>query len=802
MTRPTEIIPNQLDHIIHVHWVGRESGMGEAVSLWQSAVSGEAQVLLIRGEPGVGKTRFVRELASTVQRAGAGVLTGECYAEGGTPYAPLAQIIQDAMEISSPEGLNLPDEILSGLLPINPSLRSSFTGVSPVQNLDRRAEQQRLYEGFVAFCAALSSFRPLLLFIDDVHWADTDTLFLLRYLARRGRKLPILVVMTYSEAGLESAPVLKEVLVDLNRERLAWQINLDRLNRQETNDLLAAMFSEEITSDFLDSIFRQTEGNPFFIEEVCKTLIDTGQLFFQDGRWHRPEMVEIKIPQTVRATILARVQKLPRPTQEALGMASILGREFEYETLKLACDLDEETLINALENAERAQLIVEAQPGQPVTSRFSFAHVLIPSTLRESVIYLRAAQAIETVHPDDFEVLGYQYSQAGEVERARQFYVRAGDRAQIVAPGDAVRFYQAALNRWPDEEQAGRAEILARLGYCLWVMDDTQSSLECYETAYTLFELLGNRTQGGETQRMIGRIYWQQSDREQALQHYYRALAILEQEPGTLELARAINSISQMHMLAHDGVQAIALGERALKLAESLGAEEVVVNALNNIGSSYAQSGDFEKGISILQDSLRRSIDAGLPVDASRAYYNLGVMYQRQGGYKKAQDVMEELYNYSSKFYIKTYANWTLCRLMWIDWCTGHWKTALQYRAQMVGSNDVLYVTWTKRILGMIDLDLGLENEAFRELEDSLPPAVRANEYQTTVPHWGQLVRAYAIMGRDDKTTELINQILEFISSRDYISNESIMPLLIACQWSAARSTADFLKSPMPVCPV
>ena len=109
---------------------------------------------------------------------------------------------------------------------------------------------------------------------------------------------------------------------------------------------------------------------------------------------------------------------------------------------------------------------------------------------------------------------------------------------------------------------------------------------------------------------------------------------------------------------------------------------------------------------------------------------------------------------------------------MWIDWCTGHWKTALQYRAQMIGSNDVLYVTWAKRISGMIDLDLGLVDEALQELEDSLPAAVRANEYQTTVPHWGQLARAYAVGGREDKTTELINQILEFISRRDYISIE------------------------------
>ena len=148
------------------------------------------------GEPGVGKTRFVRELISAANLPQAGVLTGECYAESGPPYAPLAQMVRDIYEDASHTGTNLPDETLRDLLPIIPSLRSRLIDVSPDQNLDPGLEQQRAFEGFVAFGSTLCSRGPLLLFIDDVHWADTDTLFLLRNLARRGRKLPLLIVMT------------------------------------------------------------------------------------------------------------------------------------------------------------------------------------------------------------------------------------------------------------------------------------------------------------------------------------------------------------------------------------------------------------------------------------------------------------------------------------------------------------------------------------------------------------------------------------------------------------------------------
>jgi predicted ATPase len=596
MAKPKDDSPSQLDHIIHSHWVGRTHEMAEAIALWQRVVQGEGQTLLIRGEPGVGKTRFVRELASALRLDGASVLTGECYAEGSAPYAPLAQMIGDIFENPSQTVINIPDETLSNLPPILPSLSSHFTDRLPDLNFDPQAERQQVIEGFVAFCSTLSSRGPALLFIDDVHWADTDTLFLLRTVARRVRKLPVLIVMTYRQAELESASILQQVLVDLNHERLSLQLNLERLNRDESRDLLAAMFDEEITADFLDGIFRQTEGNPFFIEEVCKALVEAGQLSFRDGQWHRPAMAEMKIPQSVHSAIQARLQKFPDSTQEALRIAAILGSEFDFETLKHACALDEETLISALERAVRAQLIAEAPPGKTANLRFNFLHVLIPTTIRESIIHvrrrqlhLRAAQAIESVHPEDFEALAYQYNEAGEVERARQFYIHAGDRAQRTAPAEAARFYRAALDRRGDDEDlAGRAELMARLGYCLWVIDDIQGSLKYYETAYTLFDSLGNRTQSGEMQRMIGRMYWQQAEREPALRHYHQALAIQEQGPETLGLARAVDSIAQMYMLAHDNIQAIAWGERALSLAEALGADDVVVSALNNIGTSHA----------------------------------------------------------------------------------------------------------------------------------------------------------------------------------------------------------------------
>ncbi len=127
---------------------------------------------------------------------------------------------------------------------------------------------------------------------------------------------------------------------------------------------------------------------------------------------------------------------------------------------------------------------------------------------------------------------------------------------------------------------------------------------------------------------------------------------------------------------------------------------------------------------------------------------------------------------------------------MWIDWLTGQWNAALNYRAQMIETTSTVHSTWVKRIFGMIDLDLGMENEALRELEESLPDAVRADEYQTTVPHWAQLARAYATLRQEAKMMDAIHHLFEFVNTRSYQSNESIMPFLVVCQLTGAQSSS------------
>jgi predicted ATPase len=361
----------------------------------------------------------------------------------------------------------------------------------------------------MAFCAALSERAPLLLALEDAHWADSGTLALLRHLARHTRRQRFLLVATYREVELDSTRAFQEVLLDLNRERLATRLKLSRLDRESTCELLAALFDEEITPEFLDGIYRETEGNPFFVEEVCKALVESGELYYEDGRWHwPPDMADVGIPQSVRVAIQSRVGVLPPQVQELLRLAAVLGREFDFDTLAAASDsssgfaqhpelsvrtgqgLDEEALISGLESAEAAQLVQEVSGTGEVT--FAFSHGLIPATLVEGVHTLRrrrlhrhAAVAIERLRPEDYEILAYHYAESGIDERALRYYTQAGERAAgAYANVEAEGYLRAALDRV--QREADEAHLLSELGVVLARQSRYEEAIETWREGIAL----------------------------------------------------------------------------------------------------------------------------------------------------------------------------------------------------------------------------------------------------------------------------------------------------------------------------
>jgi eukaryotic-like serine/threonine-protein kinase len=800
---------SMLDRIARGRLVARQEELAHLRELWRRAAAAEGHVLLVSGEPGVGKSRLVRELVTQVQVSGDRALVGECYADGGAPYAPFGQIARRALEHGGADGLALPDFVLADLVTLAPALRLDFPDVSPNPTLEPESEQQRLFESVVALCAALSARGPLLLVLEDGHWAGSGTLAMLRHLARRTRRQPVLIVVTYREVELDETRPFRELLVDLNRERLATHLQLPRLDREGTRQLLAALFAEEITPEFLDGIYQETEGNPFFIEEVCKALVESGSLTFSAGKWDRPSMDRLDVPQSLRLAIQSRVERLPGDVQQVLQMAAILGREFSVDLLAEAmgkAGVGEEAVMEALETATRAQLIEEV--GGQRELHLAFVHALIAATLADEVPTLRrrrlhrhVAEVVERLHPEDYDALAHHYAAAADEEPARTYSTRAGDRAAATyANAEAERHYQAALELIGD--RPGRAELLTKLGVVQARQGRYEEALDSWRLGIQLFAAAGDRDGVASLCAYAGRAIWDRGDTAGGLAMCREAMAAVARmapEPArTIGMARLLHETARACHFNGLAEEAASLGRQALELAEQLGAVELQAESLTTLAILPGQPP--EEAVALLGRAVELAEAAGLLPQAWRAENNLGTYKARLGDLDaarahllRAAELAHRMGSPAQEFFVRVNAAGVtlaqglletaeeelqaLRRLEATSPVPGSAASSLssledellRYRGQLTDVADRLQAVRTKLVASgdvaeLADLsvalaEIQLERGKEREAEEAAREAMRAIQQlpATSIPLTSRLGAWYAGRGELDQARHLLS---------------------------------------------
>jgi class 3 adenylate cyclase len=444
-------------------FVGRDAEVERVALLWKEAVAGERRVALLGGEPGVGKTRLAAQVAAQVHDEGGVVLVGRCDEDLGVPYQPFVEALRHFVDHTS--GADLKDRLgrYGGeLVRLMPELADRVVDLPAALQSDPETERYRLFDAVGAWLAAASVDQPVLLVMDDLHWAAKPTLLLLRHVLRFSEPLRVLILGTYRDTELGRRHPLSDLLADLRRQGGVERIPLSGLDAAAVARFVEEMAGHDLAAEdeaFSRAIYAETEGNPFFVGEVLRHLAETGAVERRDGRWvTTTDIEELGIPEGIRDVVGRRLSRLSDDGNDVLAVAAVVGADFELAVVSEAAGLSEHVVLAALEEAVAARLVHET-PGS--ANEYRFAHALVRATLYEELsaarrvaLHRQAAEAIESLHAtrvqDYLPALAYHYGEsalpAAEPSKAVEYARRAGDAALAqLANDDAVRYYRQAL---------------------------------------------------------------------------------------------------------------------------------------------------------------------------------------------------------------------------------------------------------------------------------------------------------------------------------------------------------------------
>lgn len=562
---------------------------------------GKGAAMFLSGDAGSGKSRLAREAQAYATLHGIRNLTAVCTeVHSGVPYAPWVHLLRRVVREEPREHLlRLCGYFAADLAKVVPEISEKTGPLAQLAPGGPAEERLRFYDGVSEFFLAFARDQPLLLFFEDIDWADPASLQLLHHFLRSATGSAIGVLGTYRPVAVSGPTPLGRFLGELNRDRRLQSVALSGMSPPSVGQLGRGMLGEEVSSSLADLIHRKTGGNPFFVEEVFQEVIRGGAIVRTTDGWNLKPESEISLPSSVRGVLEERLQGLDPTTLDVLQWASVVGQEFDAAVLNRVVEAGEDQLSGWMDAALRAGLLKEERRkgGRTVyVFRDRPVHEVIYdglTTVRRRSHHLKVARAIESEFAggidDHLEELANHFRQAGDLPKAVDYLVRAAEHAsKVYAHEVAADRYRETLELLRSSGDAGgRGRILERLGAAHYALGETERAVECWNEAARASEEAPDLLRAADLYRRIALAYWESgNDAHSFFRYCDAAFRRFRSHPPGPELSRFCAEAAYGFFWFGRAEEGRRLCEEALALSTHLGRTETEALALLSLAGT------------------------------------------------------------------------------------------------------------------------------------------------------------------------------------------------------------------------
>jgi len=784
--KPSVVVPSPRPSAIkEIQLIDRVEEMSLLKEAVDRAVRGEGGLVFLYGEAGIGKTRLARELGAYARLRGMQVLYGRCPAlfrmDGVPPYVLWNEVIKDYLQICAPEQLYkvigyYPSEVCK----LVPEVKQKLGTIPQSLPISPEHERDRLFEAVSQLVTNISKEAPLLVVLDDLQWTDQSSLLLLHYLARGVHKESLLLLGDYRDSDIDERHPLTPVLTELNRERLLQSVQLKRMSFDDISEMIKQILEQDdVQREFCQLVYEKTKGNPFFAEEVIKSLKEEEVIYRDGNKWKIKEVAQIEFPKTVKSVIKARISRLDDDCQNVLTLASFVGKDFTFEALCGVTGVEEDKLLELLEKMLKTGLIKEKLiRGEDV---YSFTDIIVRDVVHEEVSLLRHKKlhgvvgcALEKVYADNVDQhlgeLAYHFLEGGDKKKALDYFLKAGEKAaNIYANGEAASYFQSALRLLEEKEGEPREKgrVLERLGDIKKLVGEYDASIKYWNDAMLLRKKLNEKETVARLHRKMANAFWMNlGNSEKAKEHHGEALKILEAEPESVELASLYEDMAGMVAMGATGdmAQALSWGEKALALAKKLNAHDVIALSYMWLGEILSWLGERRKAIECFEKALSIALDNGYMETAVWAYDDLAA-FDTQRRNERRLEYYEKAFELAKRVGTIEWISLIGHHLAATYVGMGDMSRAIPLTEESAALNrkagNMSLLSWSLNFLGLIYQILGEWDKSEQYHKEAMSISQRLDDFQSIASSCGRLGWLHFDKGEYTTARELFVRSIE-----------------------------------------